>query len=158
MHLTFITKATLISITKMISILNYRPSPSIRCVVWTGDGRVFFYNPSTKTSVWERPEELADRADVTKAMSTVPEQLLASNPANVVPSNRSTAQNSTPAVAMTMTPNIIMGTGGLATGGSSVAIPVVAVDKEQDQMGSESDSGEDREDFPSKKFKGDDGE
>lgn len=130
-------------------------------MVWTGDGRVFFYNPSTKTSVWERPEALADRADVTKAMSTVPEQLLASNPANVVPSNRSSTQNSTTAVAMTMTPaqpNIIMGTGGLATGGSSLATPVVAVDKEQDQMGSDSDSGEDREDFPSKKFKGDEGE
>lgn len=146
------------------TILNYRPPIPIRCVVWTGDGRVFFYNPSTKTSVWERPEELADRADVTKAMSTVPEQLLASNPANVVPSNRSSTQNSTgsvPAVAMTMTPaqpNIIMGTGGLATAGSSVATPVLAVDKDQDQMGSDSDSGEDREDFPSKKFKGDEGE
>jgi len=28
------------------------------CVVWTGDARVFFYNPSTRTSVWERPEDL----------------------------------------------------------------------------------------------------
>lgn len=28
------------------------------CVVWTGDSRVFFYNPSTRTSVWERPEDL----------------------------------------------------------------------------------------------------
>lgn len=28
------------------------------CVVWTGDSRVFFYNPSSRTSVWERPEDL----------------------------------------------------------------------------------------------------
>lgn len=27
-------------------------------IVWTGDSRVFFYNPSTRTSVWERPEDL----------------------------------------------------------------------------------------------------
>lgn len=31
------------------------------CVVWTGDSRVFFYNPSTRTSVWERPEDLIGR-------------------------------------------------------------------------------------------------
>lgn len=36
------------------------------CVVWTGDGRVFFYNPSTRTSLWERPEDLIGRADVDK--------------------------------------------------------------------------------------------
>lgn len=45
------------------------------CVVWTGDGRVFFYNPSTRTSVWERPEDLVGRADVDKAISSTPEQL-----------------------------------------------------------------------------------
>lgn len=45
------------------------------CVVWTGDGRVFFYNPSTRTSVWERPEDLIERADVDKLISTLPEQL-----------------------------------------------------------------------------------
>lgn len=42
------------------------------CVVWTGDGRVFFYNPSTRTSVWERPEELVGRPDVDKVVSTAP--------------------------------------------------------------------------------------
>lgn len=46
-----------------------------RCVVWTGDSRVFFYNPSSRTSVWERPEDLLGRADVDKAVSTIPEQL-----------------------------------------------------------------------------------
>lgn len=46
------------------------------CVVWTGDGRVFFYNPSSRTSVWERPEELKDRADVDKAVLVPPPELL----------------------------------------------------------------------------------
>lgn len=31
------------------------------CVVWTGDSRVFFYNPSTRTSVWEKPEDLVGK-------------------------------------------------------------------------------------------------
>lgn len=44
-----------------------------RCVVWTGDGRVFFYNPSSRTSVWERPEELVGRADVDKMVASAPE-------------------------------------------------------------------------------------
>lgn len=35
------------------------------CVVWTGDSRVFFYNPSTRTSVWERPEDLIGKVDLT---------------------------------------------------------------------------------------------
>ncbi|CAH0763000.1 unnamed protein product [Bemisia tabaci] len=43
------------------------------CVVWTGDGRVFFYNPSSRTSVWERPEDLQNRPDVDKLVSTPPE-------------------------------------------------------------------------------------
>jgi hypothetical protein len=46
-----------------------------RCVVWTGDGRVFFYNPSSRTSVWERPEELAGRTDVDKMVASPPDQL-----------------------------------------------------------------------------------
>uniref|UniRef100_A0A182P604 Transcription elongation regulator 1 n=1 Tax=Anopheles epiroticus TaxID=199890 RepID=A0A182P604_9DIPT len=50
------------------------------CVVWTGDGRVFFYNPSTRTSVWERPEELKERADVDKAVLVPPQQLLGTVP------------------------------------------------------------------------------
>ncbi|VDM61801.1 unnamed protein product, partial [Angiostrongylus costaricensis] len=43
------------------------------CVVWTGDGKVFFYNPSTKTSVWERPPEMYGRADVDLLVSKCPE-------------------------------------------------------------------------------------
>jgi transcription elongation regulator 1 len=34
-------------------------------VVWTGDSRVFFYNPSTRTSVWERPEDLVGKSFIT---------------------------------------------------------------------------------------------
>jgi len=44
-----------------------------RCVVWTGDGRVFFYNPSQRMSLWERPEELQSRADVDKMVQNPPE-------------------------------------------------------------------------------------
>uniref|UniRef100_V5GT16 Transcription elongation regulator 1-like protein n=1 Tax=Anoplophora glabripennis TaxID=217634 RepID=V5GT16_ANOGL len=45
------------------------------CVVWTGDGRVFFYNPSSRTSVWERPDELLKRTDVDKMVSNPPDAL-----------------------------------------------------------------------------------
>ena len=37
-----------------------------RCVVWTGDERVFFYNPTTRLSMWDRPDDLIGRADVDK--------------------------------------------------------------------------------------------
>jgi len=40
--------------------------------VWTGDERVFFYNPSQNISLWDCPEELEDRADVKKLVQTPP--------------------------------------------------------------------------------------
>ena len=40
------------------------------CVVWTGDNKAFFYNPSTKTSVWERPPDLIGRSDVTEMLKS----------------------------------------------------------------------------------------
>ncbi|KAG5853466.1 hypothetical protein ANANG_G00073750 [Anguilla anguilla] len=43
-----------------------------RCVVWTGDDRVFFYNPTTRLSMWDRPEELVGRADVDKSIQEPP--------------------------------------------------------------------------------------
>uniref|UniRef100_T1IIS2 Transcription elongation regulator 1 n=1 Tax=Strigamia maritima TaxID=126957 RepID=T1IIS2_STRMM len=43
------------------------------CVVWTGDQRVFFYNPSTRTSIWERPDELRGRSDVDKMVQKSPD-------------------------------------------------------------------------------------
>lgn len=122
------------------------------CVVWTGDGRVFFYNPSTKTSVWERPEELAERADVTKAMSTVPEALLASNPSNVVQTNRAPPQQQ---VLQQPPPNLIGGTAGNMVfareppSGAAVAAAVA------EGEASDSNSDEEGDGFPSKKFKGD---
>ena len=49
------------------------PQLFARCVVWTGDRRVFFYNPTQRTSVWEMPEELVDRPDIDKLMQMPPE-------------------------------------------------------------------------------------
>ena len=43
-------------------------------MVWTGDERVFFYNPSQRASVWERPEDLQGRADVDKLVQAPPDQ------------------------------------------------------------------------------------
>ncbi|XP_045467294.1 transcription elongation regulator 1 isoform X2 [Harmonia axyridis] len=54
------------------------------CVVWTGNGRVFFYNPSSRTSVWERPEELLKRTDVDKMVSEPPDILSGANNTNKV--------------------------------------------------------------------------
>lgn len=39
------------------------------CVVWTDKNRVFYFNPSTKKSVWDRPPELRNREDVDKMVS-----------------------------------------------------------------------------------------
>lgn len=41
--------------------------------MWTGDGRVFFYNPSERISVWERPDELSGRTDVDRIIQNPPE-------------------------------------------------------------------------------------
>ncbi|XP_071828462.1 transcription elongation regulator 1-like isoform X3 [Apostichopus japonicus] len=38
------------------------------CLVWTGDGRVFYYNPSCKLSLWEKPEDLEGRMDVDRML------------------------------------------------------------------------------------------
>ncbi|XP_026746675.1 transcription elongation regulator 1 isoform X1 [Trichoplusia ni] len=46
------------------------------CVVWTGDGSVFFYNSAAHSSVWERPAALLARPDVDKAVSQPPAALL----------------------------------------------------------------------------------
>ncbi|XP_031424585.2 transcription elongation regulator 1-like isoform X3 [Clupea harengus] len=42
------------------------------CVVWTGNERVFFYNPTTRLSMWERPTELIGRADVDRSLQDPP--------------------------------------------------------------------------------------
>jgi transcription elongation regulator 1 len=62
------------------------------CVVWTDKGRVFYFNPSTKTSVWERPIELRGREDVDKMIS---------EPPAVVVSQQQQQQKAAPAPAKT---------------------------------------------------------
>lgn len=49
------------------------------CIVWTDKNRVFYFNPSTKTSVWDRPAELRNREDVDKMVSNPPNNSSASN-------------------------------------------------------------------------------
>lgn len=44
------------------------------CVVWTGDEKVFYFNPTTKISVWEKPEELADNDQVDEVLEAGPEK------------------------------------------------------------------------------------
>merc|ERR1719430_1298180 len=40
------------------------------CVVWTGDLRSFFYNPTNKQSVWEKPAEMVGRSDVAEMLES----------------------------------------------------------------------------------------
>lgn len=57
--------------------------------MWTGDGKVFFYNPSTKTSLWERPSDLKGRPDVDECVKKCPVSLSDENE-----SSTSSTQNS----------------------------------------------------------------
>uniref|UniRef100_A0A8B9K340 Transcription elongation regulator 1 like n=1 Tax=Astyanax mexicanus TaxID=7994 RepID=A0A8B9K340_ASTMX len=43
-----------------------------RCVVWTGDDRVFFFNPTMQLSVWDKPVDLKDRGDINKIIEDPP--------------------------------------------------------------------------------------
>lgn len=43
------------------------------CVVWTGDNRVFFYNPTARVSTWDKPEDIKTRTDVDKMLQSPPE-------------------------------------------------------------------------------------
>ncbi|NXD45360.1 TCRGL protein, partial [Copsychus sechellarum] len=42
------------------------------CVVWTGDDRVFFFNPTMQLSVWERPLDLRHRGDIKRLLEDPP--------------------------------------------------------------------------------------
>nr|XP_036293866.1 transcription elongation regulator 1-like protein [Pipistrellus kuhlii] len=42
------------------------------CVVWTGDDRVFFFNPTMQLSVWEKPEDLEHRGDLDRILQDPP--------------------------------------------------------------------------------------
>ncbi|XP_054440910.1 transcription elongation regulator 1-like protein [Pteronotus mesoamericanus] len=42
------------------------------CVVWTGDDRVFFFNPTMQLSVWEKPRDLRHRGDLNRIIKDPP--------------------------------------------------------------------------------------
>ncbi|NXC43438.1 TCRGL protein, partial [Penelope pileata] len=42
------------------------------CVVWTGDDRVFFFNPTMQLSVWEKPVDLRHRGDINRILEDPP--------------------------------------------------------------------------------------
>ncbi|KAH0507917.1 Transcription elongation regulator 1-like protein [Microtus ochrogaster] len=42
------------------------------CVVWTGDDRVFFFNPTMQLSVWEKPMDLKNRGDLKRIIEDPP--------------------------------------------------------------------------------------
>ncbi|CAJ1081281.1 transcription elongation regulator 1-like protein [Xyrichtys novacula] len=50
------------------------------CVVWTGDDRVFFFNPTIHLSVWERPGELIGR-DISSIIEDPPHKRKRTTPA-----------------------------------------------------------------------------
>ncbi len=70
------------------------------CIVWTGDKRVFFYNPSTKSSVWERPPELIGRLDVEELLASCPAtKLVPALPIKKVEATSSTSDQLNAAIA-----------------------------------------------------------
>nr|XP_033799324.1 transcription elongation regulator 1-like protein isoform X2 [Geotrypetes seraphini] len=42
------------------------------CIVWTGDDRVFFFNPKMQLSVWEKPMDLKNRGDIIRIIEDPP--------------------------------------------------------------------------------------
>ena len=42
--------------------------------MWTGDGKVFFFNPASKSSIWERPKELENNLQIDEMLREGPEQ------------------------------------------------------------------------------------
>ncbi|KAM4636188.1 transcription elongation regulator 1-like protein [Discoglossus pictus] len=42
------------------------------CVVWTGDDRVFFFNPTIQLSVWDKPIDLKNRMDINRIIEDPP--------------------------------------------------------------------------------------
>ncbi|KAE8590269.1 hypothetical protein XENTR_v10017998 [Xenopus tropicalis] len=50
-----------------------RPVPgSPWCVVWTGDDKVFFFNPTIQLSVWDKPIDLKNRIDINRIIEDPP--------------------------------------------------------------------------------------
>lgn len=42
------------------------------CVVWTGDEKMFFFNPTTRLSIWEKPDELENNEKVDEIVNKGP--------------------------------------------------------------------------------------
>ncbi|KAM3912849.1 transcription elongation regulator 1-like protein [Leptodactylus fuscus] len=42
------------------------------CVVWTGDDKVFFFNPTIQLSVWDKPMDLKNRVDINRIIEDPP--------------------------------------------------------------------------------------
>ena len=42
------------------------------CVVWTGDEKMFFFNPTTRLSIWEKPDELVNNEKVDEIVNKGP--------------------------------------------------------------------------------------
>lgn len=64
------TNATASSSSASSKPVSTKPVPGTPwCVVWTDKNKVFYFNPSTKTSTWDRPAELKNREDVDKMVS-----------------------------------------------------------------------------------------
>ncbi|XP_071985451.1 transcription elongation regulator 1-like protein isoform X2 [Engystomops pustulosus] len=51
------------------------------CVVWTGDDKVFFFNPTIQLSVWDKPIDLKDRVDINRIIEDPPHKRKLESPA-----------------------------------------------------------------------------
>uniref|UniRef100_A0A8D0H4C5 Transcription elongation regulator 1-like protein n=1 Tax=Sphenodon punctatus TaxID=8508 RepID=A0A8D0H4C5_SPHPU len=58
----------------VLLLLSSLPPPTriCRCIVWTGDDRVFFFNPTMQLSVWEKPVDLKNRGDINRIIEDPP--------------------------------------------------------------------------------------
>lgn len=63
-------------------------------MVWTGDDRVFFYNPSSKTSLWECPAELKNRPEVDELTKAPPKEKDSTPSPTGIVNNETNANNS----------------------------------------------------------------
>ncbi|XP_075699276.1 transcription elongation regulator 1-like protein [Rhinoderma darwinii] len=51
------------------------------CVVWTGDDKVFFFNPTIQLSVWDKPIDLKNRVDINRIIEDPPHKRKLESPA-----------------------------------------------------------------------------
>lgn len=74
------------------------------CIVWTGDGKHFFFNPSARLSLWEIPEELKGRTDVQKLVKTGPPS---DNPSSPTEEDEEKTQETSSVLIMTLHDKIL---------------------------------------------------